>query len=71
MLQKAKKKTECQLAIHNSMLVSKYVKELTIPFIPPHFIRSLTSPRTSQRAEKFTTAHFSILTGCTIFCNSI
>ena len=43
------------------------VLKLTMPFIPPHLMRSLTSPRISQRAEKLTTAHLSILVGLTIF----
>ena len=40
---------------------------LTSPFASPIFLRSLTSLNISQRAEKFTTAQFSIFTGSTNF----
>lgn len=53
------------------MLISQHkMGQLTIPFISAHLVRSRTRLRTSQRAEKFTTAHLSILHGSTSLCKT-
>lgn len=46
------------------------MEELTMPLVRPQFISSLEIRLMSQRAEKFTIAQRSILTGSNSFCNS-
>lgn len=56
---------DLNLRVTLSQFTKYEVTELTIPFISPILIRSRTSPRTSQRAEKLATAHLSIFDGST------
>lgn len=51
--------------------VNKMWREHTTPFASPTFFRSLIRPCISQRAEKLTTAHCTILHGSANFCPNI
>lgn len=51
----------CQLKCTWEKCARNWENKLTIPFMPPHLIRSRTRSLTLQRAEKLTTAHLSIL----------
>lgn len=53
--------------IPQNKLAQGQVAEHTIPFDSPILVKSLMSPRTSQRAEKFTTAQRSTDAGSTNF----
>lgn len=65
--QKKTKKSDESVKLRYKYGYSTEETEHTMPFIPPHLIKSRTRPRVSHRAEKLTTAQRSILVGSTSF----